>query len=67
MDDMARAAFVISQAVCAMARIAAMQAENQHCALLGCSPVYNEEALNGVINEFGIGHNSVISYLQDGR
>ena len=67
MDDAARAAYVVSQAACANARVAAMQAENQHCALTGCTPVYGEKDFDAIQLEYMIGHNSVIEYLRAGR
>lgn len=55
-----KAAFVMAQAACAMAKIAAMQAENQRCAAQGQPPKYGEDDFNHLDREFTIGHNDVI-------
>jgi len=60
-----RAAFVIAQAVCAMADIAAMQAENQIRIHRGETPAYTEESFTAVQVRYGIDHNAVISLFQD--
>lgn len=65
MDIQARAAFVIAQAACANAEIAAMQAENQHRAAIGASPAYTEEHFRAVPDSYQIGWNSVIEYLRN--
>ena len=67
MDDAARAAYVVSQAACANARVAAMQAENQRDAHLGRSPTFGLGDFMGVESEYMISHNSVIEYLRAGR
>ena len=66
-DDSGRAAFIQAQAACAMARIAGMQAENQH--MLACENriVYGEEAFAKIEEEFIIGHNAVVEFLRAGR
>lgn len=60
-----KAAFIMAQAACAMARIAGMQAENQHRVACGGSIAYGEEAFAQVEAEYMIGHNAVIDYLRD--
>lgn len=60
-----KAAFIMAQAVCAMARIAGMQAENQHRTACGQPILYGEEAFARMETEYVIGHNAVITFLQD--
>lgn len=55
-----KAAFVMAQAACAMARIAAMQAENQHRIYRGEALAYTEQAFMAVIDDTCIGHDEVI-------
>lgn len=64
MDINERCAFVIAQAACANAEIAAMQAENQQRVLQGYSIAYNERAFMDVQNKYLIEHNAVIEYLR---
>jgi hypothetical protein len=59
-----KAAFLITQAVCAQAEIAGMQAENADRAVRGLSPAYDETAFYAVPEKYGLYHNQVISYLQ---
>ena len=66
-DDNGRAAYIQSQAACAMARIAGMQAENAHRAACGMSIMYGEDAFNSIENEFCISHNAVVEFLRAGR
>jgi hypothetical protein len=60
-----RAAFVIAQAACANAEIAAMQAENAARLAAGLSQAYSEKAFMNVPDKYLIGHNAVISYLAE--
>lgn len=64
MDPTSKAAFIISQAACANAEIAAMQAENQIRLSQGLAVAYDYDAFMGVMNSYYIGHNSVIEYLR---
>jgi hypothetical protein len=69
MDHAARCAFVIAQAACVHAQVAAMQAANQ--AFLGGAQVtkhlpYKEADFLAVEVGHLIGHNAVIEYLRDG-
>lgn len=66
MDHQARCAFVIAQAACANAEIAAMQATNQKYLLDKCPPKYTYEDFMAVESKYMIGHNSVIEYLREG-
>lgn len=65
MDYEARCAFVIAQAACATAEIAAMQAENQICIQTECSLTYDEKAFRAVESTYMISHNAVIEYLRE--
>ncbi len=64
MTDEQKAAFIIAQAACAQAEIAAMQAFNQHRLSLGQSIGYDEEAFLAIADKYLIGHNAVISFFQ---
>ena len=66
-DDAGRAAFIMSQVVCAQARIAGMIAENQHRVLCGNGIAYGEDAFNSVASEYQLGHNQVVEFLRAGR
>lgn len=66
MDSTARAAFVIAQAACAHARLAAMSEENAADRAAGRDVRYNSRDFEAVSDEFLIGHNAVISYLREG-
>jgi hypothetical protein len=59
-----QAAYVISQAACAMAEIAGMQAENQHRLFLGQSIAYGEDAFAAVAERNFIGHNNVLGMFR---
>jgi len=61
----ARIAFVNSQAVCALAEIEGMKAENEHRVQCGNSIAYGMEAFLAVPEKYGLGHNTVIAYLRD--
>jgi hypothetical protein len=67
MDDMARAAYVMSQAACAMAATAGMQAENAMRVAAGHRPVWGESDFAKIESEYMINHNAVVEYLRDGR
>lgn len=54
------AAFINSQAACANAEIAAMQAENQQRLAKGLSIAYGEEAFLAIPDKYGITHNAVL-------
>lgn len=55
-----KAAFVMSQAACAMAKIAGMQAENQIRNANNLSLAYTEKDFFDVIDRNGIGHNDIV-------
>lgn len=59
-----KAAYVMSQAACAMAEIAGMQAENQARGFEGNAPLYMRQDFTDVISRNVIGHNAVIALLR---
>lgn len=63
MDHQARCAFVNAQAACALAEIAAMQAQNAALLLVGDPPRYKYEDFMAMQNAYLISHNAVIEYL----
>jgi len=64
MDEMQRAAYVISQAACLMAETAGMQAENQMRKHRGEAPAYCEKEFQDLILRSGMYHNAVVEYLR---
>lgn len=58
------AAFVIAQAACAMAEVAAMQAQDRAWEKAGLNQ-YSEFDYRAVVNKFCIGHNAVMQLFQD--
>lgn len=56
-----QAAYVIAQAACANAMIAAMQATNQACAAQGLAPVHTAADFVAVPDNYGLHHNSVLT------
>jgi hypothetical protein len=64
MDSMARAAYIISQSACVSARIAAMQEQCAADRAAGRPVSYQPHDFEAVPDQCGLGHNTVISYLQ---
>lgn len=60
-----RIAFIQAQTVGAMARIEAMKAMNACRERSGYAQAYTEADFDRVPEEFGIGHNQVVSYLSE--
>ena len=58
------AAFLQSQAACAMAESAAMTAENMQRQHLGQSMAYVEKDFMDRIDKYGIGHNAALTTLR---
>jgi hypothetical protein len=56
------AAFVFSQSVAALAEIAAMQAANSQ---FPSDQPYGEAAFRAVPDQFSLGHNAVLTLMQD--
>jgi hypothetical protein len=63
-DQNSRAAFIISQAACANAEIAAMQAANQERLAEGLALAYGPDAFRDIEKIYHIGHNAVLEYLR---
>lgn len=59
-----KAAYVMAQAACAMAEVAAMDAENRWLVSVGRTPSYGAEAFEAVITRNVIGHNAVLALFQ---
>lgn len=65
MDQIARAAFIMSQGACCQAKLMAM-AEQNTCDREAGRPVsYQPQDFESAPDQFGLGHNAVISYLQN--
>lgn len=62
MDTIARAAFVIAQAACMHAELAAMQAANR---ANPAQPPYKERDFLDLPNKYLVGHNAVIEYMME--
>ena len=60
-----KAAFIQSQAVCAMAEIAGMQAANTYREMRGETIAYDESSFGGIADQFGISHNAVLTLFRD--
>lgn len=57
-----KAAYAISQSVCAMIEAMGMAATNQRSVLEGKGPVYMRADFEAVIIKYGIHHNSIHEY-----
>lgn len=55
-----KAAYVIGQAACLMAEVAAMQADNQYCLHAGVEPKHGAKDFHELIAGSGCHHNAVI-------
>lgn len=58
-------AFVIARSVAAYAEIEAMKAANKERDRNGYALAYGEEAFIAVIDKYGLGHNSLVSFLSE--
>jgi hypothetical protein len=65
MTNEEKAAFIISQAVCAMAEIEAMKVENTIAALRNEYPLRNADDFQNIIRMHGLDHNTVIAYINN--
>lgn len=63
MDREQSIAYVNAMCVAAQVELAAMVAANQESLANGHSITYDEETIRGVIDEFGISHNAVLTTL----
>lgn len=64
MDIHARAAFLNTQAACMQAKLASMQEQNATDRAAGRSPTYSPTDFEYLPDQFGLGHNQAIEYLQ---
>jgi len=58
---------VKSQIACAMIEMEAMIAENKEREMRGESLAYNGDAFTALIDKYGLGWNTVVSRLNEGR
>ena len=65
MNDTQKAAYVISQSVCAMIEAMGMQAENEYRIHRGETVAYTSEAFNKLLETYNIQCNSVIGFLNN--
>ena len=59
-----KAAYIMAQAACVNAQIAAMQAENVFRMLAGSEQAHKPEAFERLPAQFGITHNQVIEFFR---
>lgn len=64
MDEAGRAAFIISQAACAIIDAAGMTAENKQREHNGQSMAYVDADFFRLIDKYGIHHNAVVSFIR---
>lgn len=64
MDQIAKAAVIIAQAMCALTECVAMFAENYNRAAQGRG-LYADDAFTAVLDRYGIEAQAVLRYLQD--
>jgi hydroxymethylpyrimidine/phosphomethylpyrimidine kinase len=64
MENVDKAAFLMSQSACAMITALGMQAENQQRAIEQSSPAFVGDDFQRVINDHRIGWNDAIGYLK---
>ena len=65
MDNMQKATYVISQSVCALAKIEGMKAENMNRQIRGESMAYTDKDFFSVIHEYAIDHNPLLKFFSD--
>lgn len=63
MDNQARAAFIIAQAACMQAELAAMLERNRIDILARRDVTHSPADLESLPDRYGLSHNAVISYL----
>jgi len=64
MNEIERAAYIISQSVCALIEAMGMTAENHQRLHYGESMAYNYEAFYELLDQYGLHHNAVVTYLR---
>lgn len=63
MNEMERAAFLISQSICALIEAMGMQAENLQRSHRGESLAYTELAFENLLHKWAIHHNAALNTL----
>lgn len=64
MDAAQSAAYVIAQAACCAAEIAAMQAANANANRADVQPPFDEQDFRAVPERYGVHHNAVLTLFQ---
>lgn len=64
MDEQARVAFIQSQTACAMIEAMGMKSENDKAVESHQGLYYTKADFDKLIEKYGLGHNSVLMYLQ---
>lgn len=67
MEDVLIAAILQCRVAEAHIRLEAMRTLNLERYAKGESPAYSEEAMLGIIDEIGIGHNAVFNFIHESR
>ena len=65
MNESSRAAFLVSQSVCALIQMEGMKAENRQREFLGLGIAYGEDAFFKLASDAGLEHNDAMRALQD--
>lgn len=65
MDQHARGVFLMTQAACCQAKLMAMAEQNTCDRAAGRPITYTPEDFEAAPDQFGLGHNAVITYLQE--
>jgi hypothetical protein len=63
MNAQQKAAYVFAQAVCALAEVEGMKAENRQREYCGNAMAYGYEEFMAVIERYGIHHNAVCNFF----
>lgn len=65
MDNVQKSAYITAQSACLQAEVAAMQQQNTEDTAAGRRLTYAAYDFMGLIDKYGLGHNAVLTYLQD--
>lgn len=66
MDETQRAAFLIAQAACMAAELAAMQERNRVDIIAGRGVTHGPADMEGLVDKYGLGHNTAVTWLLGG-
>jgi len=61
-----QAAYIMAQAAALNAEVAGMQAENAFREMQGHTIAYGEDAFQAAINRYGVHHNAVVGFFNNG-